>query len=182
MTDGLDIAIAAQRFRICVDQVLAHEGGYVDHPRDPGGCTNFGITRATLEAWRGAPTNCGAVRTMPVLEARQIYRARYWNGIQGDQLPAGVDLCVFDAAVNSGPVRSAQWLQAAVGVERDGAIGPVTLAAVHGVPANDVILRLIAARLAFLRSLSTWNAFGRGWTRRVEAVRSVALQMAEAAR
>ncbi len=173
------VADAAQQFRICVDEVLAREAGYVDHPRDPGGCTNLGITRATLEDWRGQPTNCADVRALQVLEARQIYRARYWNGVRGDDLPAGVNLMVFDACVNSGPSKSARWLQQAVGVEVDGAIGPVTLAAVRRLNnAAALIERLSVIRLGFLRSLGTWPDFGRGWTNRVNGVRQIAIAMA----
>jgi len=172
----------ALRFAACVTEVLAHEGGYVDHPRDPGGCTNFGITRATLERWRGRPTDCSQVRALTVLEARQIYRARYWNGIRGDDLPAGIDLMVFDAAVNSGPANSARWLQQLVHVETDGAIGPVTLAAVRAQQNTGwLIHRLADIRMAFLCGLSTWPTFGKGWERRVTAVRRAALSMAGAA-
>ena len=176
----LSAADPATRFRRCVDEVLRHEGGYVDHLRDPGGCTNFGITRATLERWRGRPTNCVEVRAMSALEARQIYRARYWNGIRGDDLPAGVDLMVFDAAVNSGPANSARWLQRAIGAEMDGAIGPVTLAGVSRSYAPALIEILYNTRMAFLRGRDTWPDFGRGWTNRVNAVRATALAMAGA--
>lgn len=172
---------ATLRFRACVDEVLRHEGGYVDHPRDPGGCTNFGITRATLEAWRERPTTCSDVRTLSVLEARQIYRARYWNAVAGDALPAGIDLAVFDAGVNSGPRRATQWLQAAVGAEQDGAIGPLTILAARSVIAATAIEAVCSARLAYLRSLATWGTFGRGWSRRVQGVRAAALKMAGAA-
>lgn len=169
---------AAERFKACVGEVLRHEGGFVEHPRDPGGCTNRGITLVTLGAWRGGPCSRDDVLALGEAEARAIYRAQYWNAVRGDDLPAGADLAVFDAAVHSGPRRAALWLQAAVGVERDGAIGPVTLRAVRG--ANDrraLIGAVCATRLRFLRSLDTWPDFGRGWARRVAAVRALALAM-----
>jgi lysozyme family protein len=170
------------RFAACVAEVLRHEGGYVDHPRDPGGCTNRGITRRTLEAWRRTSVTCEDVRALDEAEARAIYRAHYWNAVRGDELPAGIDLVTFDAAVNSGRRRAALWLQEALGVTADGVIGPRTLRAARG--ANDraaVITRACDLRLAFLRGLDTWPDFGRGWSRRVRAVRQAALVMAGAA-
>lgn len=167
------------RFLVCVPIILKHEGGYVDHPRDPGGCTNFGITRRTLEGWRREPTNCHDVRNLTVGEARAIYRAHYWNAIRGDDLHAGIDLVMFDAAVNSGRRRSVEWVQEAVGVTVDGAIGPQTLGALRRVNDRaDLIRRACAARMSFLRSLNTWDTFGRGWTRRVESIQLEAIRMA----
>lgn len=169
---------AEARFAACVADVLRHEGGYVDHPADPGGCTNHGITRATLAAWRRKPVTCAAVAALDGAEARAIYRAHYWNAVRGDDLPSGLDLVVFDAAVNSGRRRAVSWLQQAVGAEPDGAIGPRTLAAVRAV--NDrpaLIRRLCALRLDFLRRLPTWPDFGRGWQRRVDAVLHRALTL-----
>lgn len=169
---------AAERFAACVAEVLRHEGGFVDHPRDPGGCTNRGITLVALGAWRGGPCTRADVLALGEAEARAIYRAQYWNAVRGDDLPAGVDLAVFDAAVHSGPRRAALWLQGAVGVERDGAIGTLTLRAVRSANDRQALIRgLCAKRLAFLRTLDTWPDFGRGWTRRVAAVRARALAM-----
>lgn len=168
------------RFGTCVAEVLRHEGGYVDHPRDPGGCTHRGITRGTLEGWRREPVTCAEVRALTEAEARAIYRAHYWNTMQGDQVPAGIDLILFDAAVNSGRRRAVLWLQEALGgIAVDGVIGPQTLGAVRRV--NDragVIGRACDLRLTFLRTLATWPDFGRGWSRRVAAVRQTALAMA----
>lgn len=168
------------RFATCVAEVLRHEGGYVDHPRDPGGCTNRGITRRALEGWRREPITCAEVRALSDDEARAIYRAHYWNAVRGDALPAGLDLPVFDAAVNSGRRRGVLWLQQALGgIAVDGVIGPQTLRAARQV--NDraaVIGQVCDLRLAFLRKLDTWPDFGRGWQRRVRAVRQAALAMA----
>jgi lysozyme family protein len=173
---------ARERFLACVAEVLRHEGGYVDHPRDPGGCTNRGITRRTLEAWRRTSVTCEDVRALDEAEARAIYRAHYWNAVHGDELLAGLDLVAFDAAVNSGRRRAALWLQEALGVPADGVIGPQTLRAARG--AKDraaVIARACELRLTFLRSLDTWSDFGRGWSRRVRAVRQAALAMVDEA-
>jgi len=163
-------------FEQAVKIVLEHEGGYVNHPSDPGGATNMGITIATLSDWRGRPVTKQDVRNLTVAEAGEIYRARYWQPIRGDALPPGVDLAVFDFAVNSGPSRSVSTLQRIVGVAQDGIVGPATLAAVARMPAASVILGLCDARMAFLRSLSTWGTFGKGWTARVNDVRTAALE------
>lgn len=166
------------RFSRCVAEVLKHEGGFVHHPRDPGGATNRGITLATLADWRGRDVTPADVQAMTEAEAREIYRARYWNAVQGDHLPAGVDLAVFDLAVNSGVGRAARMLQQQLGVQVDGAIGPRTLAAVGRVNAARLTGDICRARLAFLRGLSTWDVFGKGWEARVVAVQRAALEMA----
>lgn len=166
------------RFDRCLALVLAHEGGFVDHPRDPGGATNLGITRAVLAEWRGAEVTADDVRALTEAEAREIYLARYWNVIRGDQLPPGLDLAVFDFAVNSGPRRAARALQRVLNVEQDGVIGRVTLSAARAADRAEAIDALCELRLAFLRGLDTWSTFGRGWQRRVEAVRSAAQAMA----
>lgn len=168
---------ASARFAACVAEVLKHEGGYVDHPRDPGGATNRGITLATLADWRGRPVTKEEVRLLTEKEAREIYRAKYWNAIQGDALPGGVDMAVFDFAVNSGPGRAARVLQWQIGVPADGAIGPQTLAAVRKVNAGRLAGDLCRARLAWMRGLETWPTFGKGWEARVVAVERAALSM-----
>lgn len=174
---GVEAAPAAtsSRFQACLAEVLRHEGGYADHPADPGGATNMGITLATLSDWRGRPVTKQEVRDLTVAEAGEIYRARYWQPIRGDALPPGVDLAVFDFAVNSGPARAVKALQSVLGVAQDGIIGPATLAALASAPgAVEVITDLCDARMRFLRSLSTWPTFGGGWTRRVAEVEAAA--------
>lgn len=166
------------RFDACLSHVLRHEGGYVDHPHDPGGATNMGITHITLADWRGGPVTKDDVRELTRREAAAIYRANYWNRVHGDELPAGLDLAVFDFAVNSGVARAARHLQAAVGVDRDGAIGPVTLAAVARRDAVVLMQALNGRRLDFLRGLDTWQHFGRGWQRRVNEITAAATAMA----
>jgi lysozyme family protein len=107
-----------------------------------------------------------------------MYKAKYWDKVKGDDLPAGVDYCVFDAAINSGPGRAAKWLQAAVGVEPDGGIGPKTLQAVAGMDANELVSAYNDRRLSFLHDLPTWPTFGKGWARRVAEVKAAGLDMA----
>lgn len=176
------------RFDICLDAVLAHEGGYVDHPSDPGGATNLGITHKTLARWRKISPwwqlPKSAVRDLQRPEAARIYRASYWDRCRADSLPPGLDLALFDFAVNSGPDRAIRSLQAELGVAADGQIGPLTLDAVETYGARKGLGALIGAlcdrRLAFLNRLSTFAVFGRGWTARVASVRQAALAMAGA--
>ena len=117
------------RFEHAVGLVLQHEGGFVQHPSDPGGATKFGITRETLARARGRPVSVDDVRR-PDARRRPspIYRRLYWDAVRADELPPGLDLAVFDLAVNSGPSRAVRMLQAVLGVEADGIVGPVTLA------------------------------------------------------
>ena len=161
--------------------VLAHEGGYVDHPSDPGGATNLGITRKTLARWRKVVPWTSLpkpeVKALTKDTVAPIYRALYWDEIRGDDLPAGLDYAIFDYAVNSGPGRAAMALQRILGVADDGEIGPMTLAAIAKRKPADLINALCDERIAFLRRLSTFAVFGKGWTSRVSGVRKLALTM-----
>lgn len=180
--------MARSRFDICLDEVLRHEGGYADHPSDPGGATNLGITHKTLARWRRIspwwklPKR--AVMDLQRPEAARIYRASYWDRVQAGQLPPGLDLALFDFAVNSGPDRAIRTLQAELDVAADGQIGPLTLEAVAAYAGRKGLGALIGAfcdrRLAFLNRLTTFAIFGRGWTARVAAVRGAALAAAGA--
>jgi lysozyme family protein len=168
-----------QNFAAALALVLRDEGGYVDDPRDPGGATNMGITLRTLAAWRGTTLPKSEVMNLTVAEAGKIYKARYWDAIRGDDLPVGLDYAVFDYAVNSGPGAAASALQRVLSVPMDGVIGPVTLAAASKSP-TTAILMLCANRLQFLEGLSTWGAFGNGWSARVSRVKAAALAMVTA--
>ncbi len=162
-------------------EVLKHEGGYVDHPRDPGGATNRGITTRVYRSYRrrkGLPLR--SVRHITAKEVRDIYKAQYWDRVEGDHLPSGVDYAVFDYAVNSGTTRGEKELQRVVGTRVDGQIGSVTLAATEAMDARVVIQKLCDRRMSFLRRLPHWNTFRRGWTARVKGVRSHALGMVRA--
>ncbi|HWK79583.1 MAG TPA: glycosyl hydrolase 108 family protein, partial [Thermomicrobiales bacterium] len=158
------------RFEAAVEHVLKHEGGFVQHPRDPGGATKFGITRETLSRAKGRRASINDVRRLSRKEAIAIYRQLYWDTVRADELPPGLDLAVFDLAVNSGPARAVRMLQTALGVEADGIIGPVTLGAAREADVPATIRRLTKARLGFLGRLATWPVFGLGWRRRVLAV------------
>lgn len=170
--------MAESNFKDCLRFTLKYEGGYVDHPADPGGATNLGITIGVLRSWRGEAVTKADVRSLTLNEAGQIYKARYWDKVEGDKLPPGVDLVVFDYAVNSGPARAAKALQKVVGVAADGVIGMDTIRAVHARTPRDVIKGLCAERLRFVKGLRTWATFGKGWGRRISAVQLAALRMA----
>jgi lysozyme family protein len=155
-------------FDTALDWVLAHEGGFVNHPKDPGGATNRGVTQRVYDGYRERKGLARrSVRAIAAEEVREIYWAQYWNAVRGDDLPSGLDYAVFDYAVNSGPRRAAMDLQRELGVKVDGVIGQVTLAAISRVDVFDLIVRLCERRMRFLRALKHWKTFGRGWTRRV---------------
>lgn len=164
-------------FESCLKLVLKHEGGYVNHPKDPGGATNRGITQATYDGWRsGRNLAPRSVRLITDREVSAIYRRDYWDAVRADDLPSGVDYAVFDFAVNSGVSRASRFLQEACGAHQDGKIGPATVAAVKKMAARSVVIRLCEARLHFLQSLKTWPTFGKGWGSRVAEVKEAALK------
>ena len=163
------------RADICIPRILKHEGGYVNHPNDPGGPTNKGITIATYRRYINQHGTIDDIKRLTTAEAVEVYRHQYWNKVKADELPVGVDYAVSDFAVNSGPSRAARYLQACVGVAQDGQIGPKTIAAVAGVSPERLVDDICDRRMAFLRALSTWSKFGKGWTRRVSEVRADSL-------
>ncbi len=174
------------RFETALAQILRLEGGYVDHKNDPGGATNMGITRKTLARWRRVSPwwklKKSEVRSLKKTEAAAIYKAFYWDRCRCSVLASGLDLAMFDFAVNSGPVRAIRTLQALVGVSRDAIVGPLTLAAIRKKTASlglsTLIVGLSKARLSFLHKLKNFALFGRGWQVRVKAIQVRALTMA----
>ena len=164
-------------FNAALQHVLKSEGGYVDHPKDPGGRTNLGVTARTWEDWIGHVPSEKEMRELTREKVAPLYKRKYWDAVKGDDLPSGVDYCVFDCAVNSGPGRAAKILQETVGVKPDGGIGPVTLAAVKSLDPVVLINKYAEKRLAFWQSLSTFDTFGKGWTRRGNEVKDEALKM-----
>ena len=165
-------------FQECLEHVLHSEGGYVNHPADPGGMTNLGVTKRVWEEWVGHEVDEKAMRALTPELVGPMYKAKYWDKIRGDDLPTGVDYAVFDAAINSGPGRAAKWLQTAVGAVPDGSIGAGTLAKVAAMEPAAIIEKYQETRLAFLKSLPTWDTFGKGWERRVAEVGEAASHMA----
>lgn len=165
-------------FDRALPHILVHEGGKVEHPKDPGGRTNQGITQRVYNAWR-AKSNLPArdVYLIDSTEVAAIYRFQYWDAIKGDFLPEGVGYVVFDGAVNSGPKQSIKWLQRALGALYtgivDGVMGALTLDALAATSDMDALIgRIIERREAFLKALKTWPTFGRGWSRRIAEVKA----------
>lgn len=181
--------MAEDNFSACLAHVLRYEGGYVDHVKDPGGATNKGITHKTLAQWRGiSPWSAlpkSEVKNLGDAEISKIYRSLYWRRCRADELPKGLDLAVFDFAVNSGPSRAIRYLQSVLSVPQDGYIGPVTLGALQSRrrPSElTKIIRLICARRrGFLQRLRIFDVFGRGWMNRVRDVEKHALAMCQGA-
>lgn len=163
------------RFARCLVEVLRHEGGYVDHPRDPGGATNKGVTQRVYDAYRkrtGLPKR--SVRQIEPGEVNNIYRADYWLNAACDRLPAGLDYMVFDTAVNMGVSRACKYLQTAAAVKPDGIIGPVTLNALKKYDPRVLIDLIFSQRKDFYTSSPNFDAFGRGWMSRLRDVRAKA--------
>jgi lysozyme family protein len=172
--------MSASSYDEALSRLLVHEGGYSNHPSDPGGPTNFGITLADARAWWKRDATAADVRAMPRAVAREIYRTKYWAALRGNDLPAGVDYAVFDYGVNSGIGRPGKVLRRLVGLsDATSAIDDDVLAAVWRRPPRRLIEAICDERLAFLQGLSTWGVFGNGWGRRVREVRAAALEMAE---
>lgn len=149
-------------FNQAFDVLLGHEGGFSDHPSDPGGATRWGVTERVARA----DGYTGDMREYPRDSARAVYRRLYWDAVQADQLPGPLRFHVFDAAVNSGVKQATLWLQRTVGAQPDGVIGAKTIAAARGADAGAPA-RYSGHRLAFMADLPTWPAFGRGWSRRI---------------
>lgn len=166
-----------ENFDLCLKHVLKSEGGFVHHKDDPGGRTNMGVTQEVWEDWVGKSVTEEEMKALTTGLVAPLYKKRYWDLVKGDALPTGVDLCVFDYAVNSGVHRAAITLQRMVGAKEDGIIGPRTLAAVKAEEPDVLIRRYCDARLKFLQGLSTFATFGKGWTARVIRVEKDALEL-----
>jgi len=175
--------LTASNFPAELADVLVFEGGFGDNPADPGGATDFGITLPTLSHWQGSPATIAQLQALTDAQKRAIYRTLFWSVISGDFLPSGIDLMVFDMAVNGGPGRAAMMLQGCLGVEVDGDIGPLTLAAVNALGGNSRVAMIdsyAARREAFYRLLPTFATFGHGWLARVNTVAQEAIDIANA--
>ena len=170
-------------FNKCLEIVLHHEGGYVNHPKDPGGMTNMGVTKRVYEEWVGYSVSENTMQNLKEEDVAPIYKKNYWDRVKGDQLPNGLDLVVFDFGVNAGTGRAAKYLQAMIGTDADGGIGPNTLAKLDEFINNNTLTETIRLyqdeRQDYYESLSTFKTFGKGWTRRVNETTEFALEMAE---
>tara|TARA_R110001606_G_scaffold338667_1_gene486737 strand:+ start:571 stop:1083 length:513 start_codon:yes stop_codon:yes gene_type:complete len=169
--------MTAVNWQSSLDKILHHEGGYVNHPKDPGGETNLGVTKRVYLEHGGTKD----MKDLLVEDVNPIYKKGYWDKVKGDDLPNGLDLCVFDFGVNAGPGRAAKYLQTMIGTVADGGIGPNTLKAVNTyvekVGLETAIENYQSARQGYYEKLSTFETFGRGWTRRVEETTASAKQL-----
>jgi len=168
--------MTATNFPVCLSFTLGAEGGWSDNPHDPGGATMRGITLHTFQGYKAGATK-QELRNISDKDVAAIYRHGYWAPVRGDDLPAGIDLMVFDFGVNAGPDRAVLELQQVVGVKADGILGPISLAAVAKAPATETITKLSGLQRAYYRSLPTWGEFGHGWMNRTDARVTAALRL-----
>lgn len=165
-----------------LSEVLKHEGGFVNHPKDPGGATNKGVTIGTLKRLGidvdgDGDSDIADLKALRHSDVARVYRLFYWNAVQGDLLPSGVDFAVADFAVNSGVSRASHHLQRALGVKVDGSIGPDTVGAALRADAAQIVNQVCDSRLKFMKGLKIWPHFKNGWSRRVAEVRAAALAL-----
>ena len=168
-------------FNECLQIILHHEGGYVNHPQDPGGMTNLGVTKKVYEDWVGYAVSEHTMQNLTEEDVAPIYKKNYWDRLKGDDLPEGLNLCVFDFGVNAGTGRAAKYLQNIIGTVVDGGIGPMTLRAldehVSLIGLRETIQNYQEDRQRYYENLRTFQTFGKGWTRRVNETTQSALKM-----
>lgn len=145
---------------------MTFEGGYSNHPDDTGKITKYGITESVAIAHGFT----GDMRELTLDFAKQVYRKSYWDACQCDVLPDSIRYPLFDAAVNSGVGQAIKWLQSAVNVKADGALGPMTLHAVNMSAPMVVRQQMIGKRLRMMTELKSWPSFSRGWSKRIAAI------------
>jgi lysozyme family protein len=169
-------------FEKCLEMLLVHEGGFVNHPDDPGGMTNLGVTKKVWEEWVGHDVSEKEMRNLTPTMVASLYKRKYWDACRADELVSGLDYCVFDVAVNSGVGRAIKLLQQTVGATPDGGYGSITAALVKEAEKDPekIISLFLSRRLEFLESLKAFPTFGKGWSRRVAEVKEKALEMARA--
>ena len=153
-------------FDTAFDILITHEGGFSNHPDDPGGATMYGVTEVVARA----NGHIGPMRDFTLNQAKAIYRKQYWDACQCEVMPEPVKYPLFDAAVNSGPGQAIKWLQAAAGVKADGVIGPMTRQAVNLADPYALCKAMIGRRLRFMTDLKNWPSFSKGWARRIAAI------------
>lgn len=166
-----------ENFEKCLEMLLKHEGGFVNHPKDPGGMTNLGVTKKVYEEFVGREVDEKEMRALTPEDVAPLYKANYWDAVKGDDLPAGVDWACFDWCVNSGRKRPSKALQRAIGAIPDGAIGPATLAKVAEASPKSIVVAIHDDRQAFYERLPTFGTFGKGWTRRNKETLEQAIEM-----
>lgn len=148
-----------ENFKLFIERILGHEGGYVDDPTDPGGETKWGISK------RSYPTV--DIKNLTRDGAIAIYYRDFWLPLKADRLHDGTAYQLLDSAVNSGISQSIRFLQRALGVADDGIFGPISLAASIRMAESDQIMLFLAERIEFMTKLKNWPNHGKGWMRRI---------------
>lgn len=177
---GEALGMAPDPFDDALKIILKHEGGFVNHPKDPGGITNLGVTKKTWEAWTGKPATVADMKALTPEDVRPLYLKNYWVLAGCDSLPEPLALCVFDFAVNAGPSRAVRYLQRLIGVADDGKFGPKTRDAAwtfYSKNPSEAVKQYQDKRIGYYQSLPTFDTFGKGWLRRVKEVQQTALDM-----
>lgn len=146
-------------FDTVFNRVITYEQGYVNNPKDPGGETNWGISK------RSHPNI--DIKSLTKEKAKQIYKIEFWDVIIGDGLPSSMAFQSMDFAVNSGIQTAIRYLQRTIGVADDGHFGPISLAAIKKISESDLVMRFNAERLDYMTRLSNWDDASKGWARRV---------------
>jgi lysozyme family protein len=164
-------------FKECLELVLKSEGGWVNHPSDPGGETNLGVTKRVWEEWVGHPVE--SLKNLTKDQVAPLYEQRYWRPCYGEVLPRGLDLIVFSMGVNAGPGRSVKLLQSSIGCLPDGVIGPATRGVIRDSNTATLIAKFSETRREYYKSLKTFPMFGKGWLARVDKEESEGLNMAK---
>jgi lysozyme family protein len=162
-------------FQECLDLVLKSEGGWVNHPSDPGGETNLGVTKRVWIEYVGHPVE--SLKKLTKEDVAPLYELKYWRPCYCEVLPRGLDFVVFSMGVNAGPGRSVKLLQSAIGCVPDGVIGPRTRELISSSNGADIIKKFSTARREYYQSLKTFPIFGKGWLSRVDREESEALEM-----
>ena len=170
-----------ENFEKSLEMLLHHEGGWSWHSEDPGGMTNFGVTKKVYEAWVGREVSEQEMRDLTPEKVAPIYKKNYWDKLRGDDLPGGLDFAAFDWGVNSGTGRPAKVMQKYIGATQDGAIGPKSLGLIAENDPGNIIQYLYEQRQKFYERLKTFETFGKGWTRRNQETLKAALEMANEA-
>jgi lysozyme family protein len=162
-------------FQECLDLVLKSEGGWVNHPSDPGGETNLGVTKRVWVEYVGHPVE--SLKKLTKEDVAPLYELKYWRPCYCEVLPRGLDFVVFSMGVNAGPGRSVKLLQSAIGCVPDGVIGPRTRELISSSNGADIIKKFSTARREYYQSLKTFPIFGKGWLLRVDREEQEALEM-----
>jgi len=167
----------ANNFKECLELLLKSEGGWVNHPSDPGGETNLGVTKRVWEEYVGHPVE--SLKKLTKDDVAPLYELKYWRPCYCEVLPRGLDFVVFSMGVNAGTGRSIKLLQQSIGCVPDGVIGPKTRDLISSSNGATLIAKFSETRREYYNSLKTFPIFGKGWLARVDREEQEALGMAK---